>query len=325
MPSLLLSNPRGLCAGVERALALVELALEAYPPPIYVRHEIVHNRYLVNSLQQRGVVFIEDIADVPTAAQVLIFSAHGVSTQVEREARQLNLKVIDSTCPLVTKVHVQVARIARAGEECVLIGHAGHPEVEGTLGRFDSTQGGAIYLVENVVQAQKLRVRNNKALHYVSQTTLSLDETASVVAVLKSRYPAIQSPRRDDICYATQNRQNAVKELCAKIDMLVVVGSDNSSNSRRLQEIGAEKGLPSLLLDDPATLHKQMFSGIERIGLTAGASAPPVLVNQVRDRIKQLSGAIEHESEGPREDITFGLPHEARHMQQLIAARELHT
>jgi len=323
VPTLLLSNPRGLCAGVERALHLVELALEAHPPPIYVRHEIVHNHYLVNRLRDRGVVFVEELSELPEDARVLIFSAHGVSSRVEHEARARGLTVIDSTCPLVTKVHVQVTRIAAAGEECVLIGHAGHPEVEGTLGRFDPGRGGSIYLVENREQAANLEVRNPARLHYVSQTTLSLDEMASIVEVLQARFPQIKPPRRDDICYATQNRQNAVKVLCDQIDVLVVVGSDNSSNSRRLKEIGEERGLASYLLDDPVRLSEEMFAGAERIGLTAGASAPPVLVNLVRDRIKQLTAASERESEGPRENITFGLPREARRMQQLIKAREL--
>ena len=323
MPTLVLSNPRGLCAGVERALELVELALEAYNPPIYVRHEIVHNRYLVEDLRSRGVVFIEDIDELPHDAEVVVFSAHGVSTQVEQQARIRVPVVIDSTCPLVTKVHVQVRRIARAGHECVLIGHSSHPEVEGTLGRFDTSYGGAIYLVENIDQATRLHVRNPSHLYYVSQTTLSLDETAGIVDALRTRFPDIRAPRRDDICYATQNRQNAVKALCQDVELLVVVGSSNSSNSRRLQEIGVENGLPSYLLDSPDQLSQALFDGVERIGLTAGASAPPVLVDAIAERIVALTGACEQESSGEREEVRFGLPQEARQMQRRIQALEL--
>lgn len=302
-----LANPRGFCAGVERAIEIVERALEIHGAPLYVRHEVVHNRHVVERLRAAGVVFVESLDEVPEQ-QVVIFSAHGVPRSVQEEARQRGLKVFDATCPLVTKVHSEVGRYARDGLEVVLIGHAGHPEVEGTLGQFDSSFGGRMYLVESVADVATLTVRNPERLAYVSQTTLSMDDTAAIIEALQARFPLISGPRKTDICYATQNRQDAVKDLVNKCDLLLVVGSSNSSNSNRLREIGTRSGIPSFLIDGPDDIQDQWLLGRQHIGVTAGASAPELLVQQVIDRLRTLGVAQITETSGQVETITFSLP-----------------
>ncbi len=306
-----LANPRGFCAGVDRAIGIVERALELFGAPIYVRHEVVHNRFVVNNLRERGAVFVEELDEVPDDATV-IFSAHGVARAVQVQAAQRGLKVFDATCPLVTKVHMEVSRHARAGREVILIGHAGHPEVEGTMGQYDEGQGGRMYLVEKVEDVWALAVRDLSELAYVTQTTLSVDDTARIVAALRERFPAIQGPRKDDICYATQNRQDAVKELSGHCELLLVVGSRSSSNSNRLRELAEKEGTPAYLIDGPADIDPAWLVGKTAIGVTAGASAPEVLVQQVIDRLRDLGAAHVKESAGRAENVVFALPRELR-------------
>ncbi len=306
-----LANPRGFCAGVDRAIGIVERALALFGAPIYVRHEVVHNRFVVEDLRQRGAVFVEELDEVPDGATV-IFSAHGVSRTVQAQAAQRGLKVFDATCPLVTKVHLEVSRHARAGHEVILVGHAGHPEVEGTMGQYDPGQGGRMYLVETVEDVATLPVRNPAALAYVTQTTLSVDDTARIVAALRQRFPAIAGPRKDDICYATQNRQDAVKELSGRCELLLVVGSRNSSNSNRLRELAEKEGAPAWLIDGPADIDPAWLAGKTAIGVTAGASAPEVLVRQVIDRLRELGAETIIESAGREENVVFALPKELR-------------
>jgi len=311
-PIIQLANPRGFCAGVDRAIEIVERALELFGAPIYVRHEIVHNRYIVEGLRARGAVFIEDLAEVPDDA-TLIFSAHGVSRAIQDEAAARGLRIFDATCPLVTKVHLEVARQARQGREVVLIGHAGHPEVEGTMGHYDTRHGGRIHLVESVADVAALPVHDPDNLAYSTQTTLSLDETRAIVDALRARFPAIAGPRKDDICYATQNRQDAVKRLAADCDLLLVVGSKTSSNSNRLREIGEQLGVPSYLIDGPEDIHPEWLVGKLRIGLTAGASAPEILVQRVIEHLETRGHALlRTDHDGIREDVIFPVPKELR-------------
>lgn len=304
---LLLANPRGFCAGVDRAIEIVERALALFGAPIYVRHEVVHNRYVVDDLRSRGAVFIEDLADVPDGA-TLIFSAHGVPRAVQEAAAARDLRVFDATCPLVTKVHMEVARHAKAGRECILIGHAGHPEVEGTMGQYDRTQGGDIYLVEDVAGVATLPVRDPGNLAYVTQTTLSVDDTTRIVEALRTRFPAIQGPRKDDICYATQNRQDAVKALADKCDLILVVGSKNSSNSNRLRELAENQGVTAYLIDGAEQIRSEWLEGKRAVGVTAGASAPELLVQQVVEALKARGAELAEEQRGREETITFALP-----------------
>ena len=306
-----LANPRGFCAGVDRAIDIVDRALDVFGPPIYVRHEVVHNKFVVDNLRARGAVFVEDVADVPDDV-ILIFSAHGVSQAVRREAAERGLKVFDATCPLVTKVHMEVARYSRDGQECILIGHAGHPEVEGTMGQYDDRAGGAIYLVEDEEDVEKLQVRNPAALFYVSQTTLSMDDTRKVIDALRTKFPRINGPRKNDICYATTNRQDAVKTLALESDVVLVVGSPSSSNSNRLRELAERLGTPAYLIDGAEDLQQSWFEGVQRIGVTAGASAPEVLVRGVIDQLQSWGATGEVELEGEPEHITFTLPRELR-------------
>ena len=306
-----LANPRGFCAGVDRAIGIVDRALELFGAPIYVRHEVVHNRFVVDDLRRRGAVFVDELDEVPEDATV-IFSAHGVSQTVREEAARRGLKVFDATCPLVTKVHMEVARHGNAGREVVLIGHAGHPEVEGTMGQYDEAQGGRMYLVETVEDARTLSVRNPAELAYVTQTTLSVDDTARIVAALRERFPAIQGPRKDDICYATQNRQDAVKELSGHCELMLVVGSRSSSNSNRLRELAEKQGTPAYLIDGPEDIEPAWLAGKTTIGVTAGASAPEVLARQVIARLRDLGATAVSESAGRAENVIFALPKELR-------------
>lgn len=307
---ILLANPRGFCAGVDRAISIVERALELYQPPIYVRHEVVHNRFVVEGLKQRGARFVEELSEVPND-NIVIFSAHGVSQAVRQEAKERSLTVFDATCPLVTKVHMEVARASRKHMEVVLIGHAGHPEVEGTMGQYASDTGG-MYLVEkpeDVVSLQA-KVKDPSHLHYVSQTTLSVDETADVIDELRRVFPKIQGPRKDDICYATQNRQDAVRILAQQVDVMVVVGSKNSSNSTRLKELAEKLGTPGYLTDCPQDIYPEWFENARLVGVTAGASAPEELVNQILDRIKELGATSVEEVLGREENMFFEVPKE---------------
>ena len=306
-----LANPRGFCAGVDRAIGIVDRALELFGAPIYVRHEVVHNRFVVDDLRRRGAVFVDELDEVPEDATV-IFSAHGVSQTVREEAARRGLKVFDATCPLVTKVHMEVARHGNAGREVVLIGHAGHPEVEGTMGQYDEAQGGRMYLVETAEDARALSVRNPAELAYVTQTTLSVDDTARIVATLRERFPAIQGPRKDDICYATQNRQDAVKELSSHCELMLVVGSRSSSNSNRLRELAEKQGTPAYLIDGPEDIDPAWLAGKTAIGVTAGASAPEVLARQVIARLRDLGATAITESAGRAENVIFPLPKELR-------------
>ncbi|GAL19636.1 4-hydroxy-3-methylbut-2-enyl diphosphate reductase [Vibrio maritimus] len=303
-----LANPRGFCAGVDRAISIVERALEMYQPPIYVRHEVVHNRFVVEGLKQRGAIFVEELSEVPDD-NIVIFSAHGVSQAVRKEAKARELTVFDATCPLVTKVHMEVARASRRNMEVVLIGHAGHPEVEGTMGQYSSETGG-MYLVERPEDVLTLEVKDPSNLHYVSQTTLSVDETADVIDKLREVFPEIQGPRKDDICYATQNRQDAVRELAGAVDVMVVVGSTNSSNSTRLKELAEKLGTPAYLTDTPDLIEAEWFEGKGLVGVTAGASAPEELVNQIIDRIKALGADDVEEVLGREENMFFEVPRE---------------
>ena len=303
---VLLANPRGFCAGVDRAIEIVERAIQLFGAPIYVRHEVVHNRYVVNDLKQKGAIFVEELDQVPDDGHV-IFSAHGVSRAVQIEAKRRNLKVFDATCPLVTKVHMEVTRYSRQGIETILIGHKGHPEVEGTMGQYDHSQGGDIYLVESSDDVRKLKVRNVQDLRFVTQTTLSKDDTAIVIDSLYEIYPHIMGPKKDDICYATQNRQDAVKQLVAQCDLILVVGSKNSSNSNRLREIAVNKNIESYLIDSIDDIHLEWLKDKTCIGLTAGASAPELLVQNVIEYLRE-NGASKVSSQGFSEDVVFSLP-----------------
>ncbi len=304
---VMLANPRGFCAGVDRAIDIVNRALEVFGQPVYVRHEVVHNRFVVDDLRSRGAVFVEELAEIPDDA-IVIFSAHGVSRAVQDEARERGLKVFDATCPLVTKVHVEVSAFSASGRECILIGHAGHPEVEGTMGQYDDRAGGSIYLVEDEEQVASLAVRDPENLAYVTQTTLSVDDTARVIDALRTRFPAIQGPRKDDICYATQNRQDAVKSLAEQVDVVLVVGSTNSSNSNRLRELAERCGARAYLVDDASEVDPAWLEGAQGIGVTAGASAPEVLVEAVIGKLGDCGvDAVTH-LEGRPENITFSLP-----------------
>ena len=289
----------------------VERALDLFGAPIYVRHEVVHNRHVVDGLRDKGVVFVEELNEVPDDA-VVIFSAHGVSKSVQYEAKRRQLKVFDATCPLVTKVHMEVAKYSKEGYECILIGHAGHPEVEGTMGQFDNTHGGCIYLVESAEDVQKIEVNNPDKLAFVTQTTLSMDDTATVIDALRERFPTITGPRKDDICYATQNRQDAVKELSKQCDVVLVVGSANSSNSNRLREVAERNGTPAYLIDDEKSIDAKWFEDKEHIGLTAGASAPELLVQAIVKRLRELGVTAERQSSVIEENVTFSLPKELK-------------
>ncbi|MBS0378356.1 MAG: 4-hydroxy-3-methylbut-2-enyl diphosphate reductase [Proteobacteria bacterium] len=308
---VLLANPRGFCAGVDRAIDIVERAIELFGAPIYVRHEVVHNTHVVERLRGMGAVFVEELAEVPGGSTV-IFSAHGVSHAVEAEARSRELAVFDATCPLVTKVHMEVQRYAREGRDVLLIGHAGHPEVEGTMGRFDASAGGTMHLVQSVADVAQLKVRDPERLAFVTQTTLSMDDTAEIVNALKARFPSLKTPRREDICYATQNRQDAVKKLLERCDVLVVVGSRSSSNSNRLRELADRAGVPGYLIDGPAEMKPEWFAGKQAVGVTAGASAPEILVRQVLDQLKSWGGALPEEVAGREEKVYFALPRDLR-------------
>jgi 4-hydroxy-3-methylbut-2-en-1-yl diphosphate reductase len=308
---ILLANPRGFCAGVDRAIDIVERALELFGAPIYVRHEVVHNRYVVDRLRNMGAIFVEELNEVPDDATV-IFSAHGVSRAVQDEAKQRELKVFDATCPLVTKVHMEVARYAREGRDIVLIGHEGHPEVEGTMGQFDTSAGGRILLVETPEDVEQISVRDPSQLAFVTQTTLSVDDTQRVVDALKRRFPQMASPRKEDICYATQNRQDAVKQLVQRCDLILVVGSPSSSNSNRLREIAEKAGIPGYLIDGPEDLRKEWFEGKRSIGVTAGASAPELLVERVVAKLREWGGEAPVNVDGQPENVVFSLPKELR-------------
>ncbi len=308
---VILANPRGFCAGVDRAIDIVERALELFGAPIYVRHEVVHNRFVVDDLRNKGAIFVEELDEVPDSATV-IFSAHGVSQAVRQEAERRALSVFDATCPLVTKVHLEVKRYSRNGQECILIGHAGHPEVEGTMGQFDTSAGGRMYLVETVADVATLQVNDPEHLAFVTQTTLSMDDTAAIIDALRERFPAIQGPRKDDICYATQNRQDAVKQLADQVDLLLVVGSPNSSNSNRLKEVAERRGTTAYLIDNADQIEKAWLGGIASIGLTAGASAPEVLVEQVIDKLREWGVDEVERGEGQSENVVFSLPVELK-------------
>ena len=308
---ILLANPRGFCAGVDRAIDIVERALELFGAPIYVRHEVVHNRFVVDRLRSLGAVFVDELEAVPDGATV-IFSAHGVSKAVQAEARARGLRVFDATCPLVTKVHMEVSRYAREGLDVILIGHEGHPEVEGTMGQFDEANGGRIMLVEDASDVEQLDVRDAARVGVVTQTTLSVDDTADVLEALKRRFPTLATPRKEDICYATQNRQDAVKKLVAACDVVVVVGSVTSSNSNRLREIAQKAGIPGYLVDGPEDLRLEWFAGKHAVGVTAGASAPELLVRRVVERLREWGGTGAEEVLGREEDIVFALPRELR-------------
>ncbi len=308
---ILLANPRGFCAGVDRAISIVERALEIYGAPIYVRHEVVHNRYVVNDLRERGAIFIEEISEVPDNA-ILIFSAHGVSQAIRQEARSRNLTMLfDATCPLVTKVHMEVARASRKGKEAILIGHAGHPEVEGTMGQYNNPEGG-MYLVESPDDVWKLKVKDEDNLCFMTQTTLSVDDTSEVINALNKRFPKIIGPRKDDICYATTNRQEAARELAERADVVFVVGSKNSSNSNRLAELAQRAGKPSYLIDSAEDIDETWVSHANIVGVTAGASAPDILVQQVLARLKAFGAEEVIELSGREENIVFEVPKELR-------------
>jgi len=302
-----LANPRGFCAGVDRAIEIVERALELFGAPIYVRHEVVHNRFVVNDLRGKGAVFVDDLKQVPAGATV-IFSAHGVSRAVQEEAAQRGLRVFDATCPLVTKVHMEVVRHRNNGTECILIGHARHPEVEGTMGQAKD----GIYLVESVQDVAKLRVGDETNLAYVTQTTLSMDDTARIVAALRKRFPNIKGPKKDDICYATQNRQDAVKRLSKTVEVMLVVGSSNSSNSNRLREVAEGEGVRAYMIDGPEDIQNEWLAGAQKVGLTAGASAPEVLVQQVIARLREWGAELVQEGDGITENVMFPLPKSLR-------------
>ena len=302
-----LANPRGFCAGVDRAIAIVNEALTRFEPPIYVRHEVVHNKFVVSDLANRGAVFVEELHEVPDGS-IVIFSAHGVSKAVEDEAERRDLTVFDATCPLVTKVHIEVAKFAQEGMDAVLIGHAGHPEVEGTMGRFNRRHGGEIHLVEDEKDVEALSVQNAERLAFVTQTTLSMDDTARVIDALRDKFPSIQGPRKDDICYATQNRQDAVKDLAGRCEVVLVVGSPNSSNSNRLRELAERMNCRAYLIDNASEMNRTWFDGIQSVGVTAGASAPEVLIQEVLQQLQDWGGDLPSELSGIEENVTFSLP-----------------
>ena len=310
---ILLANPRGFCAGVDRAIDIVERALTMFGAPIYVRHEVVHNRFVVDDLKQKGAIFVDELNEVPDGSTV-IFSAHGVSRAVQAEAASRDLKVFDATCPLVTKVHMEVKRYRDTDTEVIMIGHEGHPEVEGTLGQGKEINrpDPGMHLVEELADVDKLVVEDPNNLSYVTQTTLSVDDTQNLINALKAKFPKIQGPKKDDICYATQNRQDAVRTLSKDADIVIVVGSPNSSNSNRLKELAEQIGVPSYLVDQPKQIKQQWFDKVELVGVTAGASAPEILVKQVIDQIKAFGGEVVNEANGPVENISFSLPIELR-------------
>ncbi len=309
---IVLANPRGFCAGVDRAIEIVERALEAFGAPIYVRHEVVHNRTVVDGLKAKGAIFIEELTDVPRGS-TLIFSAHGVSKQVQKEAKERELTVFDATCPLVTKVHIQVSKHAKANREVILIGHAGHPEVEGTMGQYEKqTEIGGIYLVETPSDVEKLVVNHPQDLAYVTQTTLSMTDTKIMVDALRNRFSSIQEQKKDDICYATQNRQDAVHDLAKIADIILVVGSPNSSNSNRLREIAEQLGKTAYLIDTAKDMQQEWFANIKAVGVTAGASAPEVLVQEVISQLKEWGGDVTTEIQGIEEKVVFSLPRELK-------------
>ena len=305
-----LANPRGFCAGVDRAITIVERALEMFSPPIYVRHEVVHNKFVVDGLKDRGALFVDELNEVPDDS-IVIFSAHGVSQAVRQEAESRGLKVFDATCPLVTKVHMEVTRASKTGTECILIDHAGHPEVEGTMGQYDNPEGG-IYLVESSDDVAKLEVKDPEHLYFCSQTTLSVDDTADVIDALRDKFPAISGPRKDDICYATQNRQDAVRELAGDCEVLLVVGATNSSNSNRLRELAEKIGAKAYLIADETCIQKAWLEGVQHIGVTAGASAPEVLVQRVVSQLKAWGAETASERPGREENVEFAVPKELR-------------
>ncbi len=311
MMNIKMANPRGFCAGVDRAIDIVNRALDVFGAPIYVRHEVVHNKYVVNSLRERGAVFVDELCDVPDNV-IVIFSAHGVSQAVRQEAERRGLKVFDATCPLVTKVHLEVVKYSSEGWECILIGHEGHPEVEGTMGQYDISAGGAMYLVESEDDVNKLKIQYPDKLAYVTQTTLSMDDTAKIIERLRERFPQIEGPRKDDICYATQNRQDAVKQLALECEVVLVVGSPNSSNSNRLRELAERCGATAHLIDGPEDVQKNWFSGCQTIGITAGASAPEKLVKDVVIKLQTLGAAPPQEMHGREENVRFSLPKELK-------------
>ena len=315
--SIKLANPRGFCAGVDRAIDIVDRALDIFGAPVYVRHEVVHNKFVVNKLRDRGAIFVDELSDIPLVdakgkPSVVIFSAHGVSREVKEEASNKGLKVFDATCPLVTKVHLEVTKFSEAGRECVLIGHQFHPEVEGTMGQYKDSSGGKIYLVESVEDVEALEVQNPDLLSFVTQTTLSMDDTARVIDALKKRFPSIAGPRKKDICYATQNRQDAVKQLALECDLLLVVGSPNSSNSNRLKELAERLGCVSYLINSIEDIDSGWFHGKFRFGVTAGASAPEILVQQVVKHLQEIAHIKPEELEGVEENIVFSMPKELR-------------
>lgn len=302
-----LANPRGFCAGVDRAIEIVNRALEVFGAPVYVRHEVVHNKFVVDDLKQRGAIFVDELEEVPDDSLV-IFSAHGVSKAVQDEAKFRALNVFDATCPLVTKVHLEVMKYSREGRECILIGHHGHPEVEGTMGQYDTQYGGKIYLVEDEQDVASLEVKDENMLAYVTQTTLSVDDAAKVIEALRAKFPRIEGPRKDDICYATQNRQDAVKSLAHQSDLMLVVGSPNSSNSNRLRELAERMGTPAYLIDDYTQIQPEWLENAQSVSVTAGASAPETLVQQVVERLKELGANDIQEAEGRIENIVFSMP-----------------
>jgi len=307
---IILANPRGFCAGVDRAISIVERALDLFGAPIYVRHEVVHNKFVVDGLKERGAIFVDELDEVPDDNTV-IFSAHGVSKAVRQEAKARALKVFDATCPLVTKVHMEVSRVSRKNIECILIGHAGHPEVEGTMGQYSSDSAG-IYLVESPEDVANLVVKNAGKLYFCSQTTLSVDDTMDVISALQAKFPLIEGPRKDDICYATQNRQDAVREIADKVDLMLVVGAKNSSNSNRLKELASKMGVTSYLIDTAEDIETDWLTGINKVGVTAGASAPAVLIKQVVEALKTYGGHQVIEYPGKKENIVFAVPIELR-------------
>jgi 4-hydroxy-3-methylbut-2-enyl diphosphate reductase len=309
--NIYLANPRGFCAGVDRAIDIVERALQIFGAPVYVRHEVVHNRFVVDDLANKGAVFVEELDEIPDGATV-IFSAHGVSQKVRQQAEHRQLKVFDATCPLVTKVHLEVARHAKSAEEVILVGHAGHPEVEGTLGQYDRLPGGNIYLVETIADIDHLEVGNPQSLAYVTQTTLSVDDTKMIIDRLREKFPDIQGPRKDDICYATQNRQDAVRELAQHVDVFLVLGSTNSSNSNRLRELAEKQGVPAYLIDGANDIETEWLKSASAVGVTAGASAPEILVQQVIDKLEKQYGASVIQNGGQTENVSFQLPKELR-------------
>jgi len=307
---IILANPRGFCAGVDRAISIVNSALDLFDSRIYVRHEVVHNKFVVDGLKERGAIFVDELDEIPDDS-IVIFSAHGVSKTVRNEAKNRGLKIFDATCPLVTKVHMEVSRASRKNVECILIGHVGHPEVEGTMGQYESNEGG-IYLVESTDDVAKLTVKNPDKLYFCSQTTLSVDDTSDVIDALKAKFSKIEGPRKDDICYATQNRQDAVRSISSEVDLLLVVGAKNSSNSNRLREVAEKLGTTAYLIDTADNIDTNWLTSVKKIGVTAGASAPAILVDQVIERLKTLGGHDVTEFPGRKEDIVFAVPIELR-------------